>query len=82
MKYLIRHFFHRARIWFWRSVRQCRRCRECERPVHPLHDICSFCGAAHPAQVPLGLAILASAPLLGVLAAYMAWQYLHLHVAV
>ena len=68
-------WFHQAcretERWLRNRADESRQCRECRNRVELFAETCSHCGAAHPTQIPIALAAVAGAALLGCLALAM-----------
>lgn len=68
-------WFHQATLeaerWLSDRADESRQCRECRNRVELFAETCSHCGAAHPTRIPIALAAVAGAALLGCLAAAM-----------
>jgi hypothetical protein len=68
-------WFHQATLeterWLSDRAEESRQCRECRNRVELFADTCSHCGAAHPTRIPVALAAVAGAALLGCLALAM-----------
>jgi hypothetical protein len=62
---------HEAERWLSDRADESRQCRECRNRVELFAETCSHCGAAHPTRIPVALAAVAGAALLGCLALAM-----------
>ena len=72
----------RSESWFQQACREAERwlsdravesqqCRECRNRVELFAETCSHCGAAHPTRIPIALAAVAGAAVLGCVALAM-----------
>ena len=79
---LARPAWPRAESWFHQACRETerwlreradesRQCRECRDRVELFAETCPHCGAAHPTRIPISLAAVAGAAVLGCLALAM-----------
>jgi hypothetical protein len=62
---------HECERWLSDRADESRQCRECRNRVELFSETCSHCGAAHPTRIPIALAAVAGAALLGCLALAM-----------